>query len=62
MDRGFNIDDGTSCSFSAANNSLPSTNPKFASSLADNGGPTKTIALLKRSPAIGVHPFDRTVA
>jgi hypothetical protein len=56
IDGSFNIDDGTSCSFSAANHSLPSTNPKFASSLANNGGPTKTIALLKRSPAINAIP------
>jgi hypothetical protein len=55
-DGGYNIEDGTSCGFSAAKNSLPSTNPKLASSLADNGGPTKTIALLTGSPAINAIP------
>jgi CSLREA domain-containing protein len=57
-DGGYNIDDGNSCSFRAANHSLPSTNPKLASkpSLANNGGPTKTIALLTGSPAINAIP------
>jgi CSLREA domain-containing protein len=55
-DAGYNIDDGTSCGFSAANNSMPSTNPLLASSLAKNGGPTKTIALLKGSPALNAIP------
>jgi CSLREA domain-containing protein len=55
-DGGYNIEDGTSCGFRAANNSLPSTNPKLASSLANNGGPTKTIKLLKGSPAINAIP------
>ena len=56
IDGGYNIDDGTSCHFSAAKNSLPSTNPKLASSLANNGGPTKTIKLLEGSPAINAIP------
>jgi CSLREA domain-containing protein len=55
-DGGYNIEDGTSCSFRAANHSLRSTNPKLASSLANNGGPTKTIALLTGSPAINAIP------
>jgi CSLREA domain-containing protein len=55
-DGGYNIDDGTSCSFRAANHSLRSTNPKLASSLANNGGPTKTIKLLRGSPAINAIP------
>jgi CSLREA domain-containing protein len=59
IDAGYNIDDGTSCGFSAAKNSLPSTNPKLASSLANNGGPTKTIALLTGSPAINAIPNTR---
>jgi CSLREA domain-containing protein len=55
-DGGYNIEDDTSCHFSAAKHSLPSTNPKLASSLADNGGSTKTIMLLKGSPAINAIP------
>jgi CSLREA domain-containing protein len=55
-DGGYNIDDGTTCGFSTANNSLPSTNPKLADNLANNGGPTKTIALKKGSPAINAIP------
>ena len=52
-DGGYNIDTGTSCGFSAANNSKPSTDPKLDSSgLQDNGGPTQTIALQEGSPAI----------
>jgi hypothetical protein len=47
---------GTSCGFDPNNNSMPSTEPKLASSLAKNGGPTKTIALLKGSPAINAIP------
>jgi len=55
-DGGYNLEDGTSCRFSAANHSLPSTEPKLQSSLANNGGPTKTIRLLKGSPAINAIP------
>jgi CSLREA domain-containing protein len=55
-DGGYNLEGGTSCGFRAAKNSLPSTNPKLASSLANNGGPTKTIKLLKGSPAINAIP------
>ncbi|HLL39380.1 MAG TPA: choice-of-anchor Q domain-containing protein, partial [Rubrobacteraceae bacterium] len=55
-DGGYNIEDGTSCYFSEANNSMPSTEPLLADSLANNGGPTKTIALLKGSPAINAIP------
>jgi hypothetical protein len=52
-DGGYNIDDGTTCGFSAANNSRPSTNPQLNSSgLQNNGGPTKTIALQQTSPAV----------
>jgi CSLREA domain-containing protein len=58
-DDGYNIEDGTSCRFRAANHSLPSTNPKLASSLANNGGPTLTIALLTGSPAINAIPKAR---
>jgi predicted outer membrane repeat protein len=45
-DSGNNIDDGTSCGFSTMNGSLPATNPALdPTGLADNGGPTQTIAL-----------------
>jgi CSLREA domain-containing protein len=55
-DGGYNIDDGTTCGFSAANHSMPSTDPQLAGRLANNGGPTKTIALKKGSPAIDAIP------
>jgi CSLREA domain-containing protein len=55
IDGGFNIDDGTTCGFSAANFSKPSTDPRLGL-LANNGGPTKTHALLKGSPAIDAIP------
>jgi hypothetical protein len=56
-DGGYNIDDGTTCGFSAANNSKPSTNPLLdPDGLQRNGGPTKTIALLEDSPAIDAIP------
>jgi CSLREA domain-containing protein len=55
-DGGYNIDDATTCGFSAANNSMPSTNPLLAASLANNGGPTQTIALMNGSPAINAIP------
>jgi hypothetical protein len=56
-DGGYNIDDGTTCGFSEANNSLPDTDPLLsAKGLKNNGGPTKTIALLKGSPAINAIP------
>lgn len=52
-DGGYNIDNGTSCGFSAANNSKPSTDPKLdPNGLQDNGGLTETIALQEGSPAI----------
>jgi hypothetical protein len=50
-DGGYNLDSGTSCGFATENNSLSSTNPMLGP-LADNGGPTKTHALLEGSPAI----------
>jgi hypothetical protein len=53
IDGGYNIDDGTTCGFSATNNSQPSTNPQLNSSgLQNNGGPTKTMALQPTSPAV----------
>jgi hypothetical protein len=45
-DGGHNLDDGTSCGFSAANGSLSNTNPQLdPAGLQNNGGPTETVAL-----------------
>jgi hypothetical protein len=56
-DGGYNLEDGTSCGFSTANNSLPNTNPLLdPAGLQSNGGPTQTIALLPGSPAIDAIP------
>jgi uncharacterized delta-60 repeat protein len=52
-DGGHNIDDGTTCGFSAASGSLSNTNPQLdPAGLRNNGGPTQTIALQAGSPAI----------
>jgi hypothetical protein len=52
-DGGHNLEDGESCGFSTANGSMSNTNPDLdPAGLADNGGPTQTIALLPDSPAI----------
>jgi len=67
-DGGYNIDDGTSCGFTATG-SMSSTNPLLdPAGLANNGGPTQTIALCTGvntptnectgpSPAIDVIPI-----
>lgn len=47
-----NIDAGNSCGFQASDGSLNETDPMLEP-LADNGGPTKTMALKSTSPAIG---------
>jgi hypothetical protein len=45
-DGGHNLDDGTSCGFSAATGSLNGTDPRLdPAGLRDNGGPTHTVAL-----------------
>lgn len=49
VDAGYNLEDGTSCGFSATT-SHSSTDPLIGP-LADNGGPTHTHALLAGSPA-----------
>ncbi len=55
VDGGFNVDSGTSCGFTRANRSLPSTNPLLdPAGTEDNGGPTETIALRPGSPAVGL--------
>jgi hypothetical protein len=57
IDGGYNLDDGTSCNFSAQNHSHPGTDPLLdPDGLQDNGGPTQTIALLPGSPAINAIP------
>jgi CSLREA domain-containing protein/uncharacterized repeat protein (TIGR01451 family) len=56
-DGGYNIDSGTSCGLSQANNSKPSTNPQLdPAGLQLNSGTTKTIALLPSSPAVNAVP------
>ena len=50
-DGGHNLDDGTTCGFTGT--SFSNTDPKLDPvGLASNGGPTQTIALQARSPAI----------
>lgn len=57
FDGGYNLDDGTSCGFSTANNSLSNTDPLLdPAGLKNNGGRTQTIALQRGSPAIDVIP------
>jgi hypothetical protein len=53
IDGGYNIDDDGTCGFTQATGSLPDTNPLLdPAGLADNGGPTLTIALQPESPAV----------
>jgi hypothetical protein len=47
----YDIDSGGSCGFGTADHSLSDTNP-LLEELADNGGPTETMALQPGSPAI----------
>jgi hypothetical protein len=57
FDAGYNISDDTSCGFSATgshNNTNPLLDP---AGLANNGGPTQTIALLPGSPALDTIPL-----
>jgi uncharacterized repeat protein (TIGR01451 family) len=57
LDGGYNLEDRASCGFSTANNSLSNTDPLLdPNGLADNGGPTQTIAPLPGSPAIDAIP------
>jgi hypothetical protein len=55
-DAGYNISDDGSCGFTVTG-SLNNTNPGLAAGLANNGGPTQTIALVAGSPAIDVIPL-----
>lgn len=57
VDGGYNIDTATSCGFSTANHSEPSTNPDLGA-LASNGGPTQTMALASNSPAVNAVPVS----
>jgi hypothetical protein len=52
---GYNISADKSLKFKKNSNSLMNTNP-FVADLADNGGPTETIALKTNSPAIDFVP------
>jgi hypothetical protein len=54
-DDGYNVSDDGTCNFTETT-SRNDTDPKPASSLANNGGPTQTIALLMGSPAINAIP------
>lgn len=51
-DLGGNLDQDNSCGLTAANGDQPGADPKLAS-IADNGGPTRTEALVFGSPAFG---------
>jgi predicted outer membrane repeat protein len=52
-DNGYNVDDDGSCNLTQATGSLPNTDPLLdPEGLQNNGGPTKTIALLPDSPAV----------
>ena len=50
-DAGYNVDDDGTCGLSDPSDSDSATIDGFLGSLADNGGPTDTIALLPGSPA-----------
>ncbi len=54
-DKGYNIDSGSSCGFSAASHSMSNTQPQL-DALASNGGPTQTMALPAGSPAVDAIP------
>jgi hypothetical protein len=57
-DQGYNISDDDSCGFTATG-SLNNTDPMLdPAGLANNGGPTQTIALILGSPAIDAIPLD----
>lgn len=55
-DAGFNIDDGSTCGFTAGT-SRSNTDPQLdPAGLVSNGGPTLTVALLSGSPAVDLIP------
>jgi hypothetical protein len=55
-DKGYNIDDDGSCGFSLPSISDYSTLSRTLGPLADNGGPTQTVALLPGTPAVDYVP------
>ena len=55
-DRGYNIDDDGSCGFTSPSISDSPTLDSTLGALANNGGPTETMALLPGSPAIDQVP------
>jgi hypothetical protein len=58
-DAGYNIADDSTCGFSAIG-SLSNTDPMLdRAGLANNGGPTRTIALLSGSPVIDLIPVAK---
>lgn len=59
VDGGFNISADKSIKFKKKSNSLMNTNALAGGGdIADNGGPTETIALTTNSPAVDKIPFD----
>ena len=59
-DNGYNLESGTSCGFTGTG-SLQNKNPQL-SALANNGGPTQTMALQQGSPAIDQIPAAKCPA
>ena len=55
-DKGYNIDDDGSCAFTLPSISDYATLGRTLGPLADNGGPTETVALLPANPAIDYVP------
>jgi chitodextrinase len=55
IDNGYNLDSGSSCGFSSAHHSISNTEPQL-DALANNGGPTQTMALPVTSPAVDAIP------
>ncbi len=53
-DQGYNVGDDTSCGFTSPSVSGSGTVDSHLGSLANNGGPTQTVALEPGSPAIGL--------
>jgi hypothetical protein len=58
-DQGYNLESRTDCGFTGTG-SLRNTNPQL-SPLANNGGPTQTMALQQGSPAIDAIPVSTTL-
>ena len=59
-DGGNNIEDGDSCGFALTSNGSMKNTAPLLGPLADNGGPTKTFALLAGSPAIDGVTYNGT--